>query len=196
MRDKEQPARRRRGLLSPFVWAGRSIVQPLAIPEIRAQAETIRGLHGVLRSRGAGSGPALVLDADRRFDLQASAEALRLQAVEALDAGRITMDHYAQLGGVQAGELAVLLERRRTETARAMWLNLALAFFFLLLWAWSLQSALGGFTGLLLLLSGLGVCLLFLARAVVEAHTNWQIRTGGMGTLREFLLTDDGWMPS
>ena len=195
MRDKEQPARRRRGLLSPFVWAGRSIVRPLAVAEIRAQAETIRGLHGVLRSRGAGSGPALVLDADRRFDLQASAEALRLQAAEALDTGRITMDHYAQLGGVQAGELAALLERRRAETARATWPNLALTFF-LLLWAWSLHSAPAGFTGLLLLLSGLGVCLLFLARAVVEAHTNRQIRTGSMGTLREFLLTDDGWTPS
>ncbi len=78
MPDNEQPPRRRRyGLLSPFVWARRSIVRPLAIPEIRAQAETIRGLHGVLRSRGAGSGPALVLDADRRFDLQASADTKR-----------------------------------------------------------------------------------------------------------------------
>ena len=196
MRDKEQPARRRRGLLSPFVWAGRSIVRPLAVAEIRAQAETIRSLHGVLRSRGTGSGPALVLDADRRFDLQATAPAQRLQAAEAQDAGRITMDHYAQLGGVQAEELAALLERRRAETARATWLNFALGLFFLLLWAWSLRSAPAGVAGLLLLLSGLGVCLLFLARAVVEAHTNWQIRTGGMGTLREFLLTDEGWMPS
>ena len=37
MRDKEQPARRRRGLLSPFVWVGRSVVRPLAVAEIRAQ---------------------------------------------------------------------------------------------------------------------------------------------------------------
>ena len=196
MPDNGQPARRRRGLLRPFIWAGRSIVQPLAVAEIRTQAETIRGLHGVLRSRGAGSGPTLVLDADRRFDLQASAEALRLQAAEALDSGRITMDHYAQLGGVLAGELAILLERRRAETARATWLNLALAFFFLLLWAWSLHNAPAGFTALLLLLSGLGVCLLFLARAVIEAQTNWQIRTGRMGTLHEFVATDEGWMPS
>ena len=122
MPGSEQPPRRRRGLLSPFVWAGRSVVQPLALPEIRAQAETIRGLHGVLRSRGASSGPALVLDADRRFDLQASAEAL--------DTGRIAMEHYAQLGGVQAGELAVLLQRRRAETARAARLNLAFALLF------------------------------------------------------------------
>ena len=196
MRDKEQPARRRRGLLSPFVWAGRSIVRPLAVAEIRAQAETIRGLHGVLRSRGVGNGPALVLDADRRFDLQASAEALRLQAAEALDAGRIAMEHYAQLGGVQAGELAVLLQRRRVETARATRLNLAFALLFLAVWLWSVFSTPAGFTGLLLLLSGLGMCLLFLARAVVEAQTNWQLRTGRMGTLREFLATDDGWMPS
>ena len=195
MRDKDQPARRH-ALLRPFIWAGRSIVRPLAVAEIRALADPRRGLQGVLRRRGAGSGPALVLDADRRFDLQASAEALRLQAAEALDTGRITMEHYAQLGGVQAGELAALLERRRVETARAMWLNLALGLFFFLLWAWSLRSVPAGVAGLLLLLSGLGVCLLFLARAVVEAHTNWQIRTGGMGTLREFLLTDEGWMPS
>lgn len=196
MPGNEQPARRRHGLLSPFVWAGRSVVQPLAIPEIRAQAETIRGLHGVLRSRGAGSGPALVLNADRRFDLQASAEALRLQAAEALDTGRIAMEHYAQIGGVQAGELAILLQRRRIETARATRLNLAFALLFLLVWAWSVFSTPAGFAGLLLLLSGLGMCLLFLARAVVEAHTNWQIRTGRMGTLREFLATDEAWLPS
>ncbi len=196
MPDNGRPSRRRRGLLSPFIWAGRSIVRPLAVPEIRAQAETIRGLHGVLRSRGAGSGPALVLDADRRFDLQASAEALRLQAAEALDTGRIAMEHYAQLGGVEAGELAVLLQRRRVETARATRLNLAFGLLFLAVWAWSIFSTPAGFTGLLLLLSGLGMCLLFLARAVVEAQTNWQIRTGRMGTLREFLATDEGWMPS
>ena len=71
MPGNEQPARRRYGLLSPFAWAGRSIVRPLAIPEIRAHAETIRGLHGVLQKREAGSGPALVLGADRCFDLEA-----------------------------------------------------------------------------------------------------------------------------
>ena len=196
MPDKERPARRRYGLLSPFAWAGRSIVQPLAIPEIRAQAETIRGLHGVLRSRDAGGGPALALDADRRFDLQASAESLRLRATEALDAGRITMEHYAQLGGVQAGELAILLQRRRVETMRATRLNLAFGLVFLLLWVWSVCSTPAGFTGLLLLLAGLGLCLLFLARAVIEAQTNWQIRTGRMGSLREFLATDEERMPS
>ncbi len=126
MSNSEPPTRRRHGLLSPFVWAGRSIVRPLALPEIRAQAETIRGLHGVLQKRRAGSGPALVLGADRRFDLEASAQALQLQAAEALDAGRITMEHYAQLGGVQAEELAVLLQQRRIETTRATRLNLGL----------------------------------------------------------------------
>lgn len=196
MPDNKQPARRRRGLLSPIVWAGRSIVRPLAIPEIRAQAETIRGLHGVLWSRGTGSGPALVMSADRRFDLEASAQALRLQAADALDAGRITMEHYAQLGGVQAKELAILLQRRRVETAQATRLNLAFGLIFLVLWVWSVCSTPAGFTGLLVLLSGLGVCLLFLARAVVEAQTNWQIRTGRMGTLREFVTSDDRWMPS
>ena len=196
MPDNGQPPRRCHGLLSPFVWAGRSIVRPLAIPEIRAQAETIRGLHGVLRSRGAGSGPALVLDADRRFDLQASAEALRLQAVEALDTGSIAMEHYAQLGGVEARELAILLQRRRVETAQATQLNLAFGLIFLVLWVYSVCTTPAGFTGLLLLLSGLGVCLLFLARAVMEAQTNWQIRTGRMGTLREFVTSDDRWMPS
>ncbi len=196
MPDKERPTRRRYSLLSPFVWAGRSIVRPLGIPEICAQAETIRGLHGVLQKRGAGSGPALVLDADRRFDLEASAQALQLQAAEALDVGRITMEHYSQLGGVQAEELAVLLQRRRIETTRATWLNLAFCLVFLMTWTWSVCSTPPGFTGLLLLLSGLGLCLLFLSRAVVEAQTNWQIRTGRMGTLREFLATDEARMPS
>jgi len=193
--DNGPPVRRRLGLLSPLVWAGRSIVQPLAIPEIRAQAETIRGLHGVLRSRGS-SGPALVLDADRYFDLEASAQSLRRQAAEALDAGRITMEHYAQLGGVQAGELAILLQRRRIETTRATRLNLAFGLTFFAAWTWSILSTPVSLMGLLLLLSGLGLCLLFLTRAVVEAQTNWQIRTGRMGSLREFLATDDAWMPS
>jgi len=196
MPDNAQPAPRRHGLLSPLVWAGRSIVQPLAVPEIRAQAETIRGLHGVLQKRGAGSGPALVLDTGRRFDLEASAQSMRLQAAEALNAGRITMEHYAQLGGVQAEELAMLLQRRRIETTHATRLNLAFCLVFLMLCTWSVFSTPAGFTRLLLLVSGLGLCLLFLARAVVEAQTNWQIRTGRMGTLREFLATDDAWTPS
>ncbi len=196
MPDDGQPARRRHGLLSPFVWVGRSIVQPLAVREIRAQAETIRGLHGVLQRRGTGRGPALVLGADRCFDLEASAQALQLQAAEALDAGRITMEHYALLGGVQAEELAILLQRRRIETTRATWLNLAFCLIFLMVWMWSVCSTSAGFTGLLLLLSGLSLCLLFLTRAVVEAQTNWQIRTGRMGNLREFLATDDAWLPS
>ena len=196
MPDKERPARRRYGLLRPFVWAGRSIVQPLDIPEIRAQAETIRSLHGVLCRRGAGGGPALVLDADRRFDLDASAQSLRLQAGEALDAGRIIMEHYAQLGGVQAEELAILLQWRRIETVRATRLNLAFGLIFFAVWIWSVFSTPAGFTGLLLLLSGLGLCLLFLARAIVEAQTNWQIRTGRMGGLREFLASGERWMPS
>jgi len=195
MADNGPPVRRRHGLLSPFVWAGRSIVRPLAVPEIRAQAETIRGLHGVLRSRG-GSGPALVLDAHRCFDLEASAQSLRHQAAEALDVGRITMEHYAQLGGVQAGELAVLLQRRRVETTRATRLNLAFGLTFFAVWTWSILSTPGGLMGLLLLLCGLGLCLLFLTRAIIEAQTNWQIRTGRMGSLREFLATDDAWTPS
>ena len=195
MADNEPPVRRRHGLLSPFVWAGRSIVRPLAVPEIRAQAETIRGLHGVLRSHG-GSGPALVLDADRCFDLEASAQSLRHQAAEALDLGRITMEHYAQLGGVQAGELAILLQRRRVETARATRLNFAFGLAFFAAWTWSILSTPAGLMGLLLLLSGLGLCLLSLTRAIVEAQTNWQIRTGRMGSLREFIATDDAWMPS
>ncbi len=106
------------------------------------------------------------------------------------------MEHYAQLGGVQAGELAVLLQRRRIETARAARLNLAFGSIFLSVWVWSIFSTPAGFAGLLLLLSGLDMCLLFLARAVLEAQTNWQIRTGRMGSLREFLATDDEWMPS
>ena len=170
-------------------------MRPLAVPEIRAQAETIRGLHGVLRSRG-GSGPALALDADRCFDLEASAQSLRHQTAEALDAGRITMEHYAQLGGVQAGELAILLQRRRIETARATRLNLAFGLAFFAVWIWSARSTPAGLMGLLLLLSGLCLCLLFLTRAIIEAQTNWQIRTGRMGSLREFLATDDAWMPS
>jgi len=123
MSNNTSPVRRRYGLLSPFAWAGRSIVRPLAIPEIRAQAETIRGLHGVLQKCGAGSGPALVLDAGRRFDLEASAQSLRFQAAEALDAGCITMEHYVQLGGVQVEELAILLQWRRIETTRATLLS-------------------------------------------------------------------------
>jgi len=73
---------------------------------------------------------------------------------------------------------------------------LAFDLVFLMIWTWSVCSTPAGFTGLLLLLSGLGLCLLFLTRAVVEAQTNWQIRTGRMGTLREFLATDEAWMPS
>ena len=196
MRETDLPARRRYGLLSPFAWAGRSIVRPLGVPEIRAQARTIRDLHGSLRSRGASGGSALLLDRDRCFDLEASAEAIRLQAAEALDQGRITMEHYAQLGGAQAEELAILLQRRRIETARAARLNLAIGIAFALAWLWQVLGVPTGHTGLLFLLAWLGLCAWFLARAVEETRINWQIRTGRMGSLRAFLTTDDTWVPS
>lgn len=193
--DPGRPSRRF-GFFTPFAWAGRSIVRPLAVPEIRAQAQAIRDLHGVLRGRGAGGGPALLLDPDRRFDLDASAAAIREQAAEALDQGRITMEHYAQLGGVRAEELAVLLRRRRGETARAARLNLAIGAAFVAAWLWTVLGAPPGPTGLLFPMAWLGLCAWFLARALHEAQTNWQIRTGRMGTLREFLATDDSWVPS
>lgn len=140
--------------------------------------------------------PALVLDADRCFDLAASAQSLGHQAAEALNQGRITTELYAQIREVQATELVALLQRRRIETARAARLNLALAVLFILAWVWKVCSAPVGVSGLLFLVAGLGLCLMFLSRAVLEAQTNWQIRTGRMGSLREFLISDDGWIPS
>ena len=196
MRDNNPPVRRHYGLLSPFAWAGRSIARPLGIPEIRAQARAIRDLHCVLRSRGAGGGPALLLGPDRRFDLEASAEVIRLQAAEALDQGRITMEHYAQLGAVQVEELAILLQRRRIETAGAARLNLAIGAAFAVAGLWRMLGDPAGHTGPVLLLAWLGLCSWFLVRAVQEAQTNWQIRTGRMGSLREFLETNGTWVPS
>lgn len=196
MLDDKLSGRRRYGLLSPFVWAGRSMVRPLAISEIRTQAGTIRDLYGDLRRRQTSEAPALALAADRRFDLEASAQSLRLQAAEALSQGRITAEHYAQIADVQASELGVLLQLRRIETARAAQLNLTIAVLFLVAWGWTLFSAPTGSSGLLFMLLGLGLCVVFLCRALLEAQTNWQIRTGRMGSLREFLTSDDGWIPS
>ena len=196
MSDDNTPGRRRNGLLTPFAWAGRSIVRPLALPEIRAEAGAIRDLYGALRSRGASQEPALVLDANRRFDLEASTQALRLQADEALQQGRITAAHYAQISDVQVTELATLLQRRRIETARAARLNLALAASFLVAWVWKLCSSPVGASGLLYMVAGFGLCLVFLGRSLLEAHINWQIRTGRLGSLREFVTSDDGWIPS
>ena len=196
MSDSSPSGRRRHGLFTPFAWAGRSIVRPLAIPEIRAEAGAIRDLYGVLRSREASQEPALVLDADGRFDLEASTQALRLHADEALHQGRITAEHYTQIGDLKATELAALLQRRRIETARAARLNLTLAALFLVAWVWKLCSSPIGSSGLLYMIAGLGLCLVFLGRALLEAHINWQIRTGRMGSLREFVTSDDSWIPS
>ena len=196
MPDDTPSSRRRHGFFAPFAWAGRSIVRPLAVPEIRAEAEAIRDLYGVLRRQAATQKPGLVLDADRRIDLDASTQALRLQADEALHQGRITAEHHAQIGDLQATELAALLQRRRIETARAARLNLTLAALFFVAWVWRLYSSPFGPSGLLLMVAGVGLCAVFIGRGLLEAHTNWQIRTGRMGSLREFLTSDDGWIPS
>ncbi len=171
-------------------------MRPLAISEIRAQAGTIHDLYGELRSRKPSQTPALALDAARHIDLEASAQSLRRQATEALDQGRISAEHYAQIAEVQAAELGALLQRRRIETARAARLNLALAALLVVAWAWKLCSAPIGDSGLLFMIAGLGLSVVFLGRALLEAQTNWQIRTGRMGSLREFLACDDGWTPS
>ncbi len=106
------------------------------------------------------------------------------------------MEHYAQLAGVVAEELSILLQDRRAETARAAQLSLTFAFVLIIVWVWTECRAPGGSPGLLFTLSMLGLCLLFLARAMSEALMNWQIRTGRMGSLQEFIAADEPWTPS
>ena len=182
------------GILAPFRKAGGYLVAPANWPQVRRQWSGIRAMAGSIRQ--APQAGRFVVDAEHRIDFEATAEAYRGAALEAAIAGAEPRASYLAMASVTADELRhvlMLQGRRAARLARAYGVSAVLLTG---LWAWKVVSQPVEYASLfytaVLLMSVLSLALL----ALVEAWRNWNLRTGRMAPIGEFLRTEDSWLPS
>lgn len=97
--------------------------------------------------------------------------------------------------GLSEGELLARLARRRRQTAALANLSFGLGCAFVGLWFWRLLEIDG--TGLRLLagLQFAPFCLAFFLAAFQQAHVNWQIRTGRLGSAGDYVRSAEPFWP-
>ena len=170
-----RPGRRRtkRG----FIWRGTKMVlgapiAALSLGQIIQNGRLIRGLISDLK-RGPLPLRAVPIDLHGKLDFAATAVAYELSE----------------------RELEARLARRRGQTATMAYLAFALGCTFIGLWFWRLLELDG--TGLRLLagLQFAPFCLVFFLAAFQQAHVNWQLRTGRLGSAGEYLRSADPFWP-
>jgi hypothetical protein len=170
-----RPGRRRtkRGL----IWRGTKMVlgapiTALSLGQIIQNGRLICGLISDLK-RGPLPVQAVPVDLHGKLDFAATAVAYELSE----------------------RELEARLARRRGQTATMAYLAFALGCTFIGLWFWRLLELDG--TGLRLLagLQFAPFCLVFFLAAFQQAHVNWQLRTGRLGSAGEYLRSADPFWP-
>lgn len=170
-----RPGRRRtkRG----FIWRGTKMVlgapiAALSLGQIIQNGRLIRGLISDLK-RGPLPLRAVPVDLHGKLDFAATAVAYELSE----------------------RELEARLARRRGQTATMAYLAFALGCTFIGLWFWRLLELDG--TGLRLLagLQFAPFCLVFFLAAFQQAHVNWQLRTGRLGSAGEYLRSAGPFWP-
>ena len=109
--------------------------------------------------------------------------------------GALDLRTTALLFGTTEAGIERMLRTRRRQTARATAYYLAGSLGFLALWLW--EAALTpSAVSLSYLAALLATCVVFFLFAFKNALMNWQARSRRLGTVREFLATDDRWWPS
>lgn len=97
--------------------------------------------------------------------------------------------------GVSAEELERRLAVRRRQTALLSYVLFLMACAFVLAWAWVALRTFSGGGRVVLLLQFLPFCALFYLMSFYQALINFQIRTGRAANWREYLTTEDGFLP-
>lgn len=92
-------------------------------------------------------------------------------------------------------ELESRLRARRRQTAMMARVTFALACIFLLGWMWKALSTHWTTSRVTSFLYFLPFCVLFFVLAFHNALMNYQIRTGRLATWREYLMTDERFLP-
>ena len=144
----------------------------LGTEDIVRNAETISKLGAQIR-RAPGPDTRIRTDDDRNLD------------VVAMAAG----------AGVNIAEILRLLGNRRRQTAHAVLYYLAGGFGFLGLWLFE-AARLPVYARAAYVVGLLAICAAFFLSAFYNALINWQIRTLRLGSVREFLATEESWWPS
>ena len=109
--------------------------------------------------------------------------------------GALDLRATALLFGTTEAGIEQMLRTRRRQTARAMAYYAAGGLGFLALWIW--EAVLTPYAVSLSYLAALSAtCVVFFLFAFNNALMNWQARTRRLGTVWEFLATDDKWWPS
>ncbi len=160
-----------------YIWRGTRLVlgapiAALSLPQILQNGRLIRGLISDLR-RGPLPPRAVPIDPDGSLDFSATAVAY----------------------GVSEKELGARLARRRVQTATMAYLAFALGCTFIGLWFWRLLELDGTGLRLLVGLQFAPFCLVFFLAAFQQAHINWQLRTGRLGTAGDYLRSPDPFWP-
>lgn len=169
---RERRDGKRRGF---FAAVGRGVRLPFSTfpaEAVRENARLIGNLAEHLHGR-PDSEPKLHRTEDGRIDLRATAFAL--------------------------GEASHALERRilvrRRQTARAAYVSLALGAASVVVWLWRAWTSPMQETHLLGALNFLPFCLVFFLVAFRNAHINWQLRTGELGSAGAYLRSPAPFLP-
>ena len=118
-------------------------------------------------------------------------------AIEAVVEGFSRPD-VADLGagtGISTEELERRLAVRRRQTALLSYVLFLMACAFVLAWARVALRTVSGGGRVVLLLQFLPFCVLFYLMSFYQALINFQIRTGRTANWREYLTTEDGFLP-
>ena len=160
-----------RGLLAGPRWLGRRSAEAAGAEELVKGAGLIRELAERLRRRQERAGPIV------RFD------------------GIVDVRATAFLMGLSEFELEERWEVRRRQTARLAWGCFLLGSIFLALWVWQTIAAPWGAGRLLGALQVVSFCGVLFLLAFRSAWQNWQLRTRRIGSIREYLRTEEGFWP-
>ena len=160
------------------VWRGakatvRAPFSTFPAEQIRENARLIRALAGRLRGRAAPE-PRVFRTEDGRIDLPAT-----------------SFDF-----GLSADALQGRIAARRRQTARLAYASFGLGWVFVALWLWrGLTSGLGGLH-IVGALQFIPFCAIFFLVAFKNAHVNWQLRTGQLGSAGDYLRSPEPFWPS
>ena len=140
--------------------------------QIRENARLIRSLAAQLR-RPPEPEPRVFRTEDGRIDLLAT-----------------SFDF-----GLSSHGLQVRIAARRRQTARLAYASFGLGCVFVVLWLWrGLTSGLGGLH-IVGALQFIPFCAIFFLVAFKNAHVNWQLRTGHLGSTGDYLRSPEPFWP-
>ena len=98
--------------------------------------------------------------------------------------------------GISADRLRARMAQRRRQTARLAYLSFGFGVVFFVLWlyrawAWNFEGS-----RMLGAIQFIPFCAIFFLVAFKNAHTNWQLRTGTLGSANEYIHSAEPFWPS